>query len=634
MTKRGLRRALLAAVFLLSLVILNVLGSGRVAVGPFSVLAGILALIGLLLAPDLIGELWGRAQAERTVRAGFLTQCLLVILLAVTAMLPRAPETPEPVPEETKPAAVTYVPALPEDDGVATRTLHIQRFGRLLDRYVHEGRERVLRGQSVEYYDGLYYACGSYNDNKNQTVSVWDGDGRLVDYSSGLTSLRHANDMAATEDRLYIAGGGPRLSVVDRQSLEFVRHIPLPGFGTVYGVAESGGTLFFLGHLSGESLTDTICSLDPETGEYTVLCTFADPANKVRQGFTVCGDWAYLVYNQANMIYKIRLDTGVCEGAYFLPDGDDLNPVGEAEDLFVMDGRILLVSILFNSGPTFPGSSAAICQLFDTDLTGILEAANDSSSVKPQGAVSVTVDGEGEQVFNPTRRVTTVEEAGYILNYLGRGTMHIKNVTEGYLRLYAGRYHIRGAGAISAMELLRTDLTMAQTTVGSLLCSGARLSASACNIGGKADLEFSTVELTRTDLSGLTDLTVRMSDLTFKTVKGFDPETNITVTGSTACAVELRTAYTPGVLRLLTCCGASRGAAEVTVRTGTDPIFDSLTLAELSAADPVVHPLPNHPRYDQVIYWNGSVSVRVRRTQRILELGTKVLIDAASVNTR
>ena len=82
---------LLNGIFVTSLVISNVMSSKIVAIGSLTVPAAVVAYPITFLMTDVIGEIWGRKQANFTVRLGIICQVLSLIMIGLGILLPVAP---------------------------------------------------------------------------------------------------------------------------------------------------------------------------------------------------------------------------------------------------------------------------------------------------------------------------------------------------------------------------------------------------------------------------------------------------------------------------------------------------------------------------------------------------------------
>ena len=91
MKTRESNLTLFNGVFVTSLLIANVVSSKIVYFCGLTVPAAIVAYPVTFLMTDVIGELWGKEEANRTVRLGFICQCLSLLLILLAMRLPIAP---------------------------------------------------------------------------------------------------------------------------------------------------------------------------------------------------------------------------------------------------------------------------------------------------------------------------------------------------------------------------------------------------------------------------------------------------------------------------------------------------------------------------------------------------------------
>lgn len=91
MRKNEKNLILLNGLFVTSLVISNVMSSKIVALGPLTVPAAVVAYPLTFLITDVIGEIWGRQEANSTVRLGFICQLVSLAMIGLGMILPVAP---------------------------------------------------------------------------------------------------------------------------------------------------------------------------------------------------------------------------------------------------------------------------------------------------------------------------------------------------------------------------------------------------------------------------------------------------------------------------------------------------------------------------------------------------------------
>lgn len=82
---------LLNCLFVTSLVIANIVSSKVVSFWGLVVPAAIVAYPITFLITDVIGEIWGRGQANKTVLIGFISQLVSLILIGLAIIVPVAP---------------------------------------------------------------------------------------------------------------------------------------------------------------------------------------------------------------------------------------------------------------------------------------------------------------------------------------------------------------------------------------------------------------------------------------------------------------------------------------------------------------------------------------------------------------
>lgn len=86
------KKETLTTVFVSALVLSNILSAKLVAIGWMVVPGGILCYAITYLISDVIGELYGKAQANKTIVYGLIGQTICSILLTITLLLPAANE--------------------------------------------------------------------------------------------------------------------------------------------------------------------------------------------------------------------------------------------------------------------------------------------------------------------------------------------------------------------------------------------------------------------------------------------------------------------------------------------------------------------------------------------------------------
>ena len=82
---------LVNAIFLTSLLVANVVSSKIVSFLGLTVPAAIVAYPLTFLMTDVIGEIWGKEEANKTVKLGFICQMISLVLIGGAILLPVAP---------------------------------------------------------------------------------------------------------------------------------------------------------------------------------------------------------------------------------------------------------------------------------------------------------------------------------------------------------------------------------------------------------------------------------------------------------------------------------------------------------------------------------------------------------------
>ena len=91
MEKTNKNLLILNGIFITSLLIANVVSAKIVTFGGFVIPAAIVAYPLTFLMTDVIGEIWGKEQANETVKLGFICQLISLILIGLAIILPVAP---------------------------------------------------------------------------------------------------------------------------------------------------------------------------------------------------------------------------------------------------------------------------------------------------------------------------------------------------------------------------------------------------------------------------------------------------------------------------------------------------------------------------------------------------------------
>lgn len=91
MQKTNKKLILLNGIFITSLLVANVLSAKIVTFWGLVIPAAIVAYPLTFLMTDVIGEIWGKEQANETVKIGFICQLISLVLIGLAILLPVAP---------------------------------------------------------------------------------------------------------------------------------------------------------------------------------------------------------------------------------------------------------------------------------------------------------------------------------------------------------------------------------------------------------------------------------------------------------------------------------------------------------------------------------------------------------------
>ena len=91
MEKTNKNLLILNGIFITSLLIANVVSAKIVTFGGLVIPAAIVAYPLTFLMTDVIGEIWGKEQANETVKLGFICQLISLVLIGLAIILPVAP---------------------------------------------------------------------------------------------------------------------------------------------------------------------------------------------------------------------------------------------------------------------------------------------------------------------------------------------------------------------------------------------------------------------------------------------------------------------------------------------------------------------------------------------------------------
>ena len=90
MKKTDDNRILISSIFIMSLLVANVVAGKVVDLFGFIVPAAVVAYAITFLCTDVVGEIWGKEEANKLVKVGFISQVFALILIILAMKLPPA----------------------------------------------------------------------------------------------------------------------------------------------------------------------------------------------------------------------------------------------------------------------------------------------------------------------------------------------------------------------------------------------------------------------------------------------------------------------------------------------------------------------------------------------------------------
>lgn len=346
---------------------------------------------------------------------------------------------------------------------------NITRLGRFLDAYIKNNTTRILANQSCCYYNNLFYCCGNLaSDDSVQSITVWNSNGVMLN-SNTYSELGHANDITYLNGKLYIATGS-QIGIVDATTLTFEGYIST-SFATCRAVSGDEEKIYIIGTIAGSIFG--IETFDPATSERNVLFNNLINAGTVPQGSCYYNGYIYHMFNRPNILQKINVTTGETEQLYNIPSNDGYFWTGEMETPLIVNNNLCIYCAFATA---YNAMTASIGQIFQTDIISKLSIENYGDYMINVDPVSITVNGNATQQFNPTTEFTVADETNIIVPTT---IIRLSNVLSGYIEVCRGETKslIRTAGTIKLSTIrcygstLKTDLVSADVliTEGSIL---------------------------------------------------------------------------------------------------------------------------------------------------------------------
>ena len=373
----------------------------------------------------------------------------------------------------------------------AQRELFIYRYGRLLDAFTKEDRERVLYIQGCCFANSRYYVCGSNLDDTLQTISIWNASGQFIS-SRSYTELGHAGDIAYCASKLYVATG-TRVAVINATTLEIESYIAhTASLVTSIGVATDQGNrqLYILGTVNAGIMGIDKYSIN--SGQIENIDNNIRSYSNVKQAMCHYGGFLYLMYNEMNSMLRYNLATHSVDAQLIIPQNDGYYWTGETECPYIYDGSLCFMSA--NPTLTVSRQTAAIAQLFRTNALGNIYSISDRATDYQVSPLSGQINGNASYEFNPRNVFTVADEYNAIVPDL---EMRLFNVNSGYI----ARPHN------SSLTLIRSTgnghLSFIEARQGTVMLNG--ITVDACNFEGcYVSLEYE---------SRITDANIKFCDL-------------------------------------------------------------------------------------------------------------------------
>ena len=380
---------------------------------------------------------------------------------------------------------------------------------RFLDPFGYTNTTRTLYGQSCTFGNSLFYVCGSFNSNADQSISVYNASGTLVDQAF-YTTLGHANDIHYDQGYLYVATGTDIVKI-NASDLSIDSVITITGVSTVPAVTGDGAGILYIFGVTTSPMQGVV-KYDIANATEELILDNIDFANNAAQGICYHNGKLFLSYVQGNQIYQLDLSTGLLDYVFNIPQTDGWFYVMEPEAPLVVNDRMYLMSTGWGvaSGVDY---DAAVVQIFDTDILNPLEI--DNKMIYQEGASPqyIQVNASATPGANPVNIFTTLEECILIAKkrtirivssisngafYSLTGTVDILRMSGtvqlGHIRIYGGTLRIDGC-TVDKITAEGGVIFLHQCTVNAGSFRFCEVHASLTNILSYLSVERSTVSL-------------------------------------------------------------------------------------------------------------------------------------------
>ena len=396
-------------------------------------------------------------------------------------------------------------------------------------------------GQSCFYYDPFIYTTGE--SGVNQIITKCNLNGEVVETHT-YTDLGHANSIAIANNKVYIADGtAPKVTVIDFSTWQIESVITPEGFDNIWSVTAYGDKVYLLGSDTNAPSSIMLFAEIDTNNDVTVKLSIPNPPNTVRQNMCVKDSSIYIIFNMANMVYEYDINTGAMISALYIPNGDGYFPVGEAEDLFIMNGSIYLVGASYYRYD-YSYASNSVVQIFETNIDGttIVQSQNEYSYYTSEARLLLTVDDTATPEKNPYNNFTTLEEACLIANYHRTADIECVHIDNAIIHLLNGDYRITMAAGARNISRLWCENSMLYLQVTGQLhnvkLSRANVHIFSARLYESFSASFSQIECDYVYLANLESLTSQSSNWIFKYI--VDVNSALTVSGNSRSSVTIQ----------------------------------------------------------------------------------------------
>lgn len=381
--------------------------------------------------------------------------------------------------------------------------------------------DNSLGGQSCFFYDPFIYITGQVTGG--QVIHKCNLNGEVVE-SHNYTDLGHANSIAIANDKIYIAdGSSAKVTVINFATWQIESVIAPEGFDNIWSVTAYDDKVYLLGSDANAPSSIMLFAEIDSDNEVTVKLSIPNPPNMVRQNMCVKDSSIYIIFNMANMVYEYDINTGAMISALYIPTGDGYFPVGEAEDVFVMNKDIYLLGASYYRYD-YTYASKSTVQIFKTNADGktIVQSQNEYSYYTSEARLVLKVDDTVAPEKNPYNNFTTLEEACLIANYHRTADIECVHIDSANVHLLNGNYRITMAAGDRIISRLwcenSTLYLQAANELHDVRLSRVNAIIHNASLYGTINASFSQVELDVISMANLNSIVSQAVDWIIKRV--------------------------------------------------------------------------------------------------------------------